>query len=137
MLVILQFSFLLTMALVAPGIPSGVAGLVFWLGLAVGAWSVSVVPPRFLRVHPRPAADAPLVRRGPYRLIRHPMYAALLLAGFGWSLDKHSSVCWICLLLLALVLLLKIRLEEHLLRERFSDYAAYSNETYRILPWIW
>lgn len=54
-----------------------------WLeiaGLYLGLWAVLRLRPRSVRVVlPDVPRNAPLVTRGPYRWIRHPMYTAVLL----------------------------------------------------------
>lgn len=52
------------------------------LALGLSAWARRSFPTGGFRVAAEPGADA-LIRRGPYRLIRHPMYAAALL--FIWA----------------------------------------------------
>ena len=85
---------------------------------------------------PYPRADAHLVETGVYRLVRHPIYGGLVLAGFGWGLVMAS----IPALLTAIVLLgffeLKSRREEVWLEARFPGYAAYRTRTRRLIPWI-
>jgi protein-S-isoprenylcysteine O-methyltransferase Ste14 len=85
---------------------------------------------------PYPRPDALLVETGVYRLVRHPIYGGLVLAGFGWALVTASLPA----LLAAAVLLgffeLKSRREEVWLEARFSGYAAYRARTRRLIPWI-
>jgi methyltransferase len=71
--------------------------------------------------------DAPLVRRGPYRFVRHPNYwivaaeiAVLPLAFGGWSI----ALIWT--ILNALLLRQRVRVEEHALRVR-ADYRPPTN----------
>jgi len=105
-------------------------------GLALGLWSF-VVMGRHLRIMPEPAANARLLRQGPYRLIRHPMYSALVVGSIGWLLCTFSWPRLACLLTLLPVLLLKAAREERLLTEKFPDYAAYRAASHRIIPWVW
>lgn len=136
-LVVLQFALLLAMIIHAPYLPAGVWLYVLGLGVLLGLWAVIVIPPRHLRIHPEPATDAMLVRRGPYRVIRHPMYAALLLVAFSW-VGGRSSLAGVGLCVaLAVVLHFKIRLEEAFLLKCFPAYRDYKNATFRIVPFIW
>jgi len=43
-----------------------------------------------LTAFPRPLETAQLVESGAYGLVRHPLYGALVLAGFGWALLTAS-----------------------------------------------
>ena len=106
------------------------------LGVGLGLWAM-VVMGRHLRIMPEPAADAKLLRRGPYRLIRHPMYSAVVLAAAGWLLCDFSWARLACLAALLPVLAFKAAREERLLGEKFPDYADYRAATRRFVPWVW
>ena len=83
---------------------------------------------RSLSPFPVPARHAELVDRGPYRLLRHPIYVGgfLLFAGLSLVLSIYG-------LLLSAVLgafwIAKARLEERHLLERFPEYAEYRRRT--------
>ncbi len=103
-------------------------------GLAVWAWLEMGL--RRLRIMPQPAQTAKLLSRGPYRYVRHPMYAGLLVATAGclcWSCGTQRFLFWT---LLFSVLEAKSRLEEQLLLTKFADYSAYRQRTWRFLPWV-
>jgi len=78
-----------------------------------------------------------LITRGPYRLIRHPIYAAVLLflvAGVG----SHPSV--VSMLLLVAVaggMVVRIAAEEHLIVERYPEYVGYAARTKRLIPFVY
>jgi protein-S-isoprenylcysteine O-methyltransferase Ste14 len=79
--------------------------------------------------------DHALVRRGPYGLVRHPIYTGMLLAFAG------TAVCvgqWRALVAFALILgalLRKLRLEERWMAETFGDdYAEYRRTTPALVP---
>lgn len=83
---------------------------------------------------PLPAATARLRTSGVYACVRHPIYAGLLVGGFGAALLRArltSVIAWVGLLG---VLLVKARLEERKLAARFSDYRSYAERTPRFLP---
>ncbi len=79
-----------------------------------------------------------LIKSGPYGLVRHPMYAALLLAMPTVPLLLRSL--WalaLCLVLIAPALWLRIREEEALLLATFGDeYRAYAARTWRLVPFV-
>jgi protein-S-isoprenylcysteine O-methyltransferase len=80
-----------------------------------------------------------VVRRGPYRWVRHPSYTGLLLRylGFGLALANWLSAALIFLPLLAATLY-RIRVEEAALGEHFGgEYAAYARETKRLVPGLY
>ena len=79
-----------------------------------------------------------LVERGVYRILRHPLYASLLLAGVGAWLKR--PIAWGGVLLLALAGLLGViaRIEEGENLRRFGEvYREYMRRTWRFVPWIY
>jgi protein-S-isoprenylcysteine O-methyltransferase Ste14 len=80
-----------------------------------------------------------LVRSGPYRFVRHPIYLAMMgllvatgiafgtLLGIGLAVVVYLSGTW-----------LRVRFEERLLLAKFGDsYAQYVQEVPAILPTPW
>ncbi|MCI0536607.1 MAG: isoprenylcysteine carboxylmethyltransferase family protein [Verrucomicrobiales bacterium] len=86
--------------------------------------------------YPKPLEDSKLVQHGVYALVRHPLYSSLMFASAGWSLAWSSGAALVASLALAILLDAKARLEEHWLREKFPDYAAYSQRVRRFVPWV-
>lgn len=68
-----------------------------------------------------------VTRSGPYRLVRHPLYAGSTLMGIGLAIAAaHLGVALIVAAYLAVTLGAAIRTEETYLRARFGDqYDAY------------
>jgi protein-S-isoprenylcysteine O-methyltransferase Ste14 len=79
---------------------------------------------------PRPRPQGRLAQHGAYRIVRHPIYGAVLLLAFGWSLAE-SPLGLIPTALLAVVFDLKARLEERWLEEKSPEYAQYRVRTPR------
>ena len=78
-----------------------------------------------------------IVRHGPYRHIRHPLYLANILQGIGFTLA--SSSLWV-LLLAAYGIVSIIRAivsEESYLGQRFPEYENYRAKTSRLIPFIY
>lgn len=80
--------------------------------------------------------DHRLVTTGPYRLIRHPIYAAFIMIMIGvLFLTANLIVGLSGLILVSLIPILRIRKEEEELRARFTlDYDKYSQTTGSMLP---
>jgi protein-S-isoprenylcysteine O-methyltransferase Ste14 len=115
------------------------AGLVVaWLGLGLRIWSI-VVLGRSFRTTVEVDAGQDVVTRGPYRWVRHPSYTGLLLiaAGIGLAGGTWPGLA-ICLVLPAVAIVLRIRVEEAVLtRVLGGPYRAYQNHTKRLLPGLW
>ena len=80
-----------------------------------------------------------LVRSGPYRFVRHPGYAGLLLLALGVAIGYAS---WIGLAAVPILILpalaYRMRVEEMLLTEQFGEeYRGYIRKTKKLIPGIW
>jgi protein-S-isoprenylcysteine O-methyltransferase Ste14 len=77
-----------------------------------------------------------LVTGGPYRWLRHPIYASVIY--FSWA----CLIAFPCIQALAGVLcitmglLLRMVLEEKSLRETYPEYAEYSKSAKRVIPFV-
>jgi protein-S-isoprenylcysteine O-methyltransferase Ste14 len=81
--------------------------------------------------------DHELISRGPYALVRHPIYSGLLLALLGTAIAAGEIRAFAGLGLAFIGFLLKSAAEEQLMREQFSDeYARYSQRVRRLIPFI-
>lgn len=77
-----------------------------------------------------------VVDTGPYRYVRHPIYAAAIL--FSWaSVLSHVSALGILLrLAITAAMWTRALLEEPLLRARYPEYAEYASRTRRMIPFV-
>ena len=113
--------FWLGFVLVALGLGFSVAARA-WLG---GNWSGTVTLKQ----------DHELIRRGPYRWVRHPIYTGILLALLGSviALGEWRGVVGLALIILSL--LRKIAVEEAFLTHQFGDvYTRYRAEVPALIP---
>jgi protein-S-isoprenylcysteine O-methyltransferase Ste14 len=79
-----------------------------------------------------------LIRRGPYRIVRHPIYAGMLLAGFGTTLALHTAGAAMGLVLLIATYVTKIGREDRwLVKELGESYAGYKRSVAAILPGVY
>jgi len=83
----------------------------------------------------RIAVDHQLVRTGPYGLLRHPIYTAMLGMFLGTALASSQYHALLGLAILVVAYLRKTRLEEQILRQTFGpDYDAYRRDTWALVP---
>jgi protein-S-isoprenylcysteine O-methyltransferase Ste14 len=79
-----------------------------------------------------------VVTTGPYRYVRHPLYAGALLFLLGTPLLLGSWHGLAAAPLMVAVLAIRIVLEERTLRMELDGYAEYAgNVRYRLVPLIW
>lgn len=76
-----------------------------------------------------------LVRNGPYRWVRHPIYSGLVLAMLGTAVANRQVRGVIALILAFIGFTIKSRIEERAMTHTFgAEYKAYSRNTGGILP---
>jgi protein-S-isoprenylcysteine O-methyltransferase Ste14 len=76
-----------------------------------------------------------LIRSGPYRLLRHPIYTGLLAMYIGPAVVTGEWLALVGVALAALAYWRKIRLEEAALDTAFgADYDAYRRATWALVP---
>ncbi len=75
-----------------------------------------------------------LVMKGPYALIRHPLYAAEEIAVIGIVLSKWSAVAVIIGLVHLALQLRRIHNEEAVLRRAFDTYDTYARRVPMLVP---
>lgn len=105
------------------------------LAVSLSVWARRSFPAGAFRIDAIPIGDT-IIRRGPYHLIRHPMYSAVLV--FIWvAVLSHLSV-WTVVLGggVTAVVGLRIMYEERFLRERYPDYPAYVQNTKMVVPYL-
>ncbi|MCS6844590.1 MAG: isoprenylcysteine carboxylmethyltransferase family protein [Caldilineales bacterium] len=114
----------------------GVGLALLAVGGVLGTWGM-VTLGRNLTPFPKPVEGGTLVTHGPYRLVRHPIYAGLILGTLGWSLFRANLLGLALAALLFVFFDLKSRREEQWLREIYPDYAAYQARVKKLVPWIY
>lgn len=106
------------------------------VAVVIGVWSLSLLR-RSLSIYPAPLSDAELVLRGPYRLVRHPMYLAVILGTLGLALAALNPTALLASLVFVPFFMAKSGHEEDLLIEQYPQYREYrSTVTYRLIPWV-
>ncbi|GLZ49924.1 protein-S-isoprenylcysteine methyltransferase [Actinomycetospora sp. NBRC 106375] len=140
--------------LVAAGVAAGIVSAPFrgllvlpdavalWLGLAIAVagiafrfWSILVLG-RFFRGVVTVQADHEVVRRGPYRYLRHPSYLGALVGVLGFGITAGSvAAALVTTAVAGLGVGYRIAVEERALRAGLgSAYDEYAATTGRLLP---
>jgi protein-S-isoprenylcysteine O-methyltransferase Ste14 len=111
-----------------------IAALLTAAGLLFAAWARRYLGPHWSGTVTIKEGHE-LVTTGPYALVRHPIYTGLLLALAGSAMAVGEWRAALAVVLAAIALYRKIRLEERWMRERFGDvYREYSQRVPALIP---
>jgi protein-S-isoprenylcysteine O-methyltransferase Ste14 len=111
------------------GAPVCVAGLAFciWARWTLGGnWSSNV---QFKEGHQ-------LIRKGPYRFVRHPIYTGILVMCSAPAVQFGRVHFWLGLLLVAIGLWIKLKQEERVMLKHFPEYSEYQKQVRALLPFV-
>jgi protein-S-isoprenylcysteine O-methyltransferase Ste14 len=110
----------------APGLPT----IIQCAGIA--GWAISLIAlGRSLGIAP---ADRGLVRHGPYRFIRHPLYAFEALFFLGWLINVQTAWAALIIAIWAALQVGRIMREERIL----GGYNEYRQQVrWRLIPFVW
>jgi protein-S-isoprenylcysteine O-methyltransferase Ste14 len=102
-------------------------GIAWWARIALGRlWSSAITR----------KIDHEIVRAGPYRLVRHPIYSGILLSVIATAATVGTAAAWVGAVLIALGLFTRARVEEQFLRSELGpeQYDAYARDVPMLLP---
>ncbi len=107
-------------------------------GLTLRGYSMHALGRSYTRTLRIDASEQPVVRAGPYRLIRHPGYLGSLMTWTGFALTSRSlpTIAMVSGLL-ATAYARRIGAEEQLLRRELPGYERYARTTWRLIPLVW
>lgn len=116
------------LALAGVALTYGGVAIAIWARLTLGRqWSASVTLKE----------EHQLVRRGPYGVVRHPIYSGVMLATLGTALVVGDVAALLGTALSYAMWYVKSRHEERFMVERFgAQYEAYRRDTWALVPFI-
>ncbi len=112
------------------GVALTAAGVAFaiWARLTIGRnWSGTVTLKQ----------DHTLIQRGPYRIVRHPIYSGILLAMLGTAIGVGHVRGLMGFAMVLLALRFKWKIEERFMVEQFGEqYMRYRHDVKAVIPGV-
>jgi protein-S-isoprenylcysteine O-methyltransferase Ste14 len=110
-----------------------VSGALIITGAVAAIYSLSYLGRAFsIMAHARR-----LITKGPYSLVRHPLYLAEFIAYLGVFIQYASWNSAALLIVQSGFQIRRMLNEEALLKATFPEYAAYTARTARVIPSVW
>lgn len=135
--VIIQFGTLGLIAITGPIIPTNPWLLVLEAaGILLGGWAILTMGIGNFNITSVVKRNSRLVTTGPYALIRHPMYTALLLTTLPLIVNSFTLFRLSIWLLLFVDLLFKLNYEEGLLKRALPGYSKYIETSNHLIPFV-
>jgi protein-S-isoprenylcysteine O-methyltransferase Ste14 len=119
---------LAALVVIGIAIQAAALALAIWARRHLGSnWSAAVVA----------KVDHQLVRSGPYKLIRHPIYTAMLGNHIGVAIASGEWHAAVAVAMLGLAYVRKIHLEEQIMHRVFgTEHDAYRSNSWALIPWV-
>jgi len=115
------------------------AGLVVYvMGYLLMAWALIRLRQNYQIGGSTPRPKDEMVMNGPYRLVRHPMYTAVLCISLGLASLTQSWALFGVFGLYLMFILLLIPLEEDVLLQAYDkQYIHYQQKTKKLIPFVY
>lgn len=113
-------------------------GILLLLGFGLRYWSLSVLGGNFSKTA-FPNQQLTLIQQLPYSLIRHPAYLGALMFLTGQIYWLGATTSWNILMFLLTFCAYQYRIqieEKQLMNVAHFNYAAYQQETWRLIPFV-
>jgi protein-S-isoprenylcysteine O-methyltransferase Ste14 len=77
-----------------------------------------------------------LIRKGPYRFVRHPIYTGILVMCSAQAIQFGRLHFWLGLFLVGIGLWIKLRQEETVMMKHFPEYSEYRKQARALVPFV-
>lgn len=116
-----------------------ILGLIFYVaGHLLMAWALIKLRNNYQLGGSTPRSTDTLVILGPYRLVRHPMYAAALYISLGLAFLTQSLACFAVFCIYLMLLSFLIPVEEKGLRQVYGkQYGEYQGHVRKLVPFLY
>ena len=78
-----------------------------------------------------------LVTKGPYEIIRHPIYAAVLLFFSGYVQGAPTLLRYLVFCGFFVAILMNMLLEEKMMEKHSKDFAIHKKRTHKLIPYLY
>jgi protein-S-isoprenylcysteine O-methyltransferase Ste14 len=105
------------------------------LSFCLMVWARITFKSRSFHVTATPT-EGGLVTNGPYRWLRHPIYAAIIYFSWACLITFPKIDVLVAVLLVTVGLFIRMLFEEKALNKAYPEYAEYSKQAKRLIPFI-
>lgn len=77
-----------------------------------------------------------LVTTGPYRYLRHPIYASIIYFVWAGQVQSPTLLSLSLAIIATAALFVRMIAEEYYLKERYPEYSEYMKQAKRIIPFV-
>ena len=139
LLVVLQLTGIVLVIHVAEEAAQGQRGsqwmlVVCCIGVVIAIWTLFHNKIGNFGIYPEPKEEATMVTSGPYEIVRHPRYLALIVMMVGAAVYNNGLSNYAGMVLVVVSVVLKAIKEERILTDHFEGYAEYRQRTKMIIP---
>jgi protein-S-isoprenylcysteine O-methyltransferase Ste14 len=115
--------------------PSPIVIAIQLAGVLLMIWARITFGRRSFHAAANPTAGG-LVRTGPYRYLRHPIYTAVFFFAWPGALAQRSVAAIAFAALISAGAIVRMLCEEYLLVRQYPDYVEYAKTTSRMIPYV-
>ena len=112
--------------------------ILYLLAFFIATWAMFVNSHFEANVRIQEDRDHQVISTGPYKIVRHPAYVAIIISLFSIPLIIGSVYGFINAVIATILIVIRTGMEDRTLIKELKGYPEYSNKTkFRILPGLW